>query len=75
MTFLQNQLNDDQLQPEINTIIKAVLRLNLMVKHYTDHRVRSMVQFDIIEKTKNEWLKGDKSRIIIMLDHNQKVIG
>ena len=46
-----------------------------MAKHDTGHRMRSMVNFDMIDNTKNEFLKGDKSRIIIVLDKNHKFLG
>ena len=34
-----------------------------------------MVNFDIIDKTNNDFPKGDKSRILIVLYHKQKIIG
>ena len=59
--ILLKQLNYDQLLPETNTMINSVLHLNIMVKHYTGHRVRSVAQFNIIYKINNECLKGYKS--------------
>ena len=69
------QLNDGQLRPKINTTMNAVSYVTVMAKHYTVHRLRSMVQFDIIDKTKNECLKGGKSIILILLDRKQQVLG
>ena len=34
-----------------------------------------MVQLDIIDKIKNEWLKGDKYRILVVFYYNNKVLG
>ena len=56
-------------------MINDVSRITIMSKHCTVNRVQDMVQFDIIDKTKNEFLKGDTYSIIIVLDHNQKVPG
>ena len=55
-------------------MINDVPRFNIMAKHCMDHRVKSMVQFDIINMTKDEWFKVDISRIITVLNHKQKVI-
>ena len=51
--IMPKQLNDDQLRHGINKMINSLLRLTLMVKHYTYHRVLSMVQFDMINKIMN----------------------
>ena len=69
------KLNNDQLWLEINTMINVMSCFTLMAKHYTGQRVQSMVQLDIIYKIKNEWMKGYKSKNIIMLDHKKKVLG
>ena len=50
-------------------------RFTLVSKHYIGHRVRAMVQFNMIENTNNEWLKGGKSIILILLDRKQQVLG
>ena len=42
------QLSDDQIGPEINTMINAVTHFTLRDKHYTGHRVRYMLKFDMI---------------------------
>lgn len=55
--IVMKQINDDKIWPEINTMIHALSRFNIMDKHYTVHRVRAMVHFIIIYKTKNDWLK------------------
>ena len=73
--IVMKKINDDQLQPEINTMINAVLCPTLVFKHYMGHRVQSMVQFDIIEKFNNKWTKGGKNRILIVLDHKHKILG
>ena len=56
-------------------MINVVPRFILMNKHYTGDRVKSMVQFKMIEKNNNKRLKGDKSRIIIVLYYKQKILG
>jgi hypothetical protein len=78
-TFLKdivlNQLNDSDVRPEIDTMIAAVPRFTCMVKHYSAHRLRAKVQFYEIHKLKEEWLKADSSRFLIVMDHKQKVLG
>ena len=69
------QLNDDQIWPEINTMINAVPRFTLMNKHYTDNRVQAMVKFDMIDKAKNNFPEGDKYMILIVLDNKHKFLG
>ena len=55
-------------------MINTVSRLNIMAKHYAGHRVQAMVKFCMIDHTKNEWLKGDKTVILIMMYHNQRFL-
>ena len=73
--IVMKKINDDQLQPEINTMINAVLCLTFVVKHYMGHRMQSMVQLNIIEKFNNKWTKWGKSRILVVLDHKHKDLG
>ena len=68
------QFNDDQFLSEINKMINDVLCFTIMAKHCMGHRVISMIQFDMIDKTKNELLKGCKSSILILLDHKRNVL-
>ena len=73
--LVMKQINDDQIWHKINIMINVVSRLNIMEKHCMCHRMKSMVQFDIIENIKNDYLKENKYRIIIVLDHNHKFLG
>ena len=56
-------------------MINDVLFLTLKVKHYTGHRVQSMVQFDIIDNINTMWLIGNTYRNIVALDHKHKGFG
>lgn len=73
-TVLQ-ELNNHEFRPEIQTMIDAIPRLSSMVKHYTSHRMRAKVQFHEINKIKEQWLKGDSRRVLVVVDHKQKVLG
>ena len=56
-------------------MINAASLFTLMARNFTGNRLHAMVQFDMIDKTNNECLKGDKFRIITVLDHKQKFLG
>ena len=56
-------------------MINSVPYFTLISKYYMIHRVRFMVQFDMIDKINNEWFKGGTSKITTVLDHNKKVLG
>ena len=68
-SIVLKQLKYDQLCPETNTMINVVSQFTLTEKLYMGHRVQDMVQFDMTETSNKELLKGEKSRIIIVLDH------
>ena len=59
----------------MNTMINDMLHLNIMVKHFTGNRLQAMVQLDMIYKINSKYMKGEKSGIIIVLDHKQEVLG
>ena len=69
---------DNLLEPihrdEINTMHGDIVKLSDMLRHYMSHRLRAKVQFSAINKVK-QWIKEDnKSRILVVMDHKQKVL-
>ena len=59
---------------EVVTMKNATRTLTDNLKHYMAHRVRAKIQFVAIEKLK-QWILDDiDKRIIIVLDHKQKIL-
>ncbi|XP_040564364.1 uncharacterized protein [Lepeophtheirus salmonis] len=63
--------NEDQI--EIESMISALPKLTLILQQYMAHQLRSRAQFNAIEEVV-EWLKGDSSRILVVIGHKQKVL-
>ena len=54
-----DNLDDNYDRDELNSILRASVKLSLMTRHYMSHRLRAKVQFISINKIK-QWVMEDK---------------
>lgn len=65
---------EEEHMAEFNSILDATSKLSSMLRQYMSHRLRAKVLFSAIDRQK-EWLKSDsQSKMLIVLDHKQKVL-
>ena len=55
------------------SMFAALPKLIYAVVYYMGHRLRAKVQFEEIERLKNE-LKQNPNRVLLVMDHKQKVL-
>jgi len=59
---------------ELDTMFESLDTYTHIVQSYCSHRLRAKVQFNAIQAIKNKWLTADTSRMLIVMDHKQKVL-
>jgi hypothetical protein len=73
---VQRQLNnaDEQLTAEIESMVRSIPTYHAIVIDYCSHQLRAKVQFWAIKEVKENWLIDDPTRMLIVIDHKQKVL-
>jgi len=60
---------------EIKTMLNGLKIMSRVLKNYMAHRLRAKVQYTAIDEIKRLVCDGQGTRIMIVLDHKQKILG